>query len=93
MAVVVAPENVDKFMKYAAEENLEATIVAVATDTKRLVMHWRNQNVVNITRGFPRYQRRYSAAQGLVTAPEDKDFFKAPDVKDVLRHGSIRWEP
>ena len=76
MAVVVAPENVDKFMNYAAEENLEATIVAVATDTKRLVMHWRDQNVVNITRAFLDTNGVTQRRKALVTAPEDTDFFK-----------------
>ena len=85
MAVVVAPENVDKFMKYAAEENLEATIVAVATDTKRLVMHWRNQNVVNITRAFLDTNGVTQRRKALVTAPDDKDFFKAPAVNDVAK--------
>lgn len=83
MAVVVAPEHVDEFMKYAAEENLEATIVAVATDTKRLVMHWRDQNVVNITRAFLDTNGVTQHRKALVVAPEDKDFFTAPEVKDV----------
>ena len=83
MAVVVAPEHVDAFMKYAAEENLEATIVAVATDTKRLVMHWRNQNVVNITRAFLDTNGVTQHRKAVVTAPENKDFFKAPVVTDI----------
>lgn len=83
MAVVVAPEHVDEFMKYAAEENLEATIVAVATDTKRLVMHWRDQNVVNITRAFLDTNGVTQHRQAVVVAPEDKDFFTAPAVTDV----------
>lgn len=80
------PEHVDEFMKYAAEENLEATIVAVATDTKRLVMHWRDQNVVNITRAFldTNGVTQHRKAD-VVVAPEDKDFFKAPEVKDVAK--------
>lgn len=85
MAVVVAPEHVDEFMKYAAEENLEATIVAVATDTKRLVMHWRDQNVVNITRAFLDTNGVTQHRKAVVAAPEDKDFFKAPEVKDVVK--------
>lgn len=85
MAVVVAPENVDKFMNYAAEENLEATIVAVATDTKRLVMHWRDQNVVNITRAFLDTNGVTQRRKALVTAPEDTDFFKAATVNDVAK--------
>lgn len=85
MAVVVAPEHVDEFMKYAAEENLEATIVAVATDTKRLVMHWRDQNVVNITRAFLDTNGVTQHRKAVVVAPEDKDFFKAPEVEDVAK--------
>ena len=85
MAVVVAPEHVDEFMKYAAEENLEATIVAVATDTKRLVMHWRDQNVVNITRAFLDTNGVTQHRKAVVVAPEDKDFFKVPEVKDVAK--------
>ena len=85
MAVVVAPEHVDEFMKYAAEENLEATIVAVATDTKRLVMHWRGQNIVNITRAFLNTNGVTQRRKAFVTAPEDKDFFTAPEVTDVAK--------
>ena len=85
MAVVVAPEHVDEFMKYAAEENLEATIVAVATDTKRLVMHWRGQNIVNITRAFLDTNGVTQHRKAFVTAPEDKDFFTAPEVTDVAK--------
>ena len=85
MAVVVAPEHVDEFMKYAAEENLEATIVAVATDTKRLVMHWRGQNIVNITRAFLDTNGVTQRRKAFVTAPEDKDFFTAPEVTDVAK--------
>ena len=85
MAVVVAPEHVDEFMKYAAEENLEATIVAVATDTKRLVMHWRGQNIVNITRAFLDTNGVTQRRKAFVTVPEDKDFFTAPEVTDVAK--------
>ena len=38
MAVVVDPKDVDEFMGYAAEENLEATKVAVVTEEPRLVL-------------------------------------------------------
>ena len=85
MAVVVAPEHVDEFMKYAAEENLEATIVAVATDTKSLVMHWRGQNIVNITRAFLDTNGVTQRRKAFVTAPEDKDFFTVPEVTDVAQ--------
>ena len=41
MAVVVDPKDVEEFMQYAAEENLEATEVAVVTEDPRLVLVWR----------------------------------------------------
>ncbi len=52
MAVVVAPEDVEEFNKYATEENLEATQVAVITEQKRMVMRWRGKVVVDLDRDF-----------------------------------------
>ena len=52
MACVIAPEDVEQFLAYAAEENLEATCVAVVTEEPRLVMHWRGKEIVNISRAF-----------------------------------------
>ena len=52
MAVVVAPEDKEQFLAYAAEENLEATPVAVVTKEPRLVLQWRGTSVVDISRAF-----------------------------------------
>jgi phosphoribosylformylglycinamidine synthase len=52
MAVVVAPENIAKFMEYAHEENVEATVVAEVTDTRRLQMFWRGKAIVDLNRDF-----------------------------------------
>ena len=52
MAVVVDPKDVDKFMSYAKEENLEATAVAVVTEEPRLVLIWRGKEIVNLSRAF-----------------------------------------
>ena len=52
MAVVIAKENVDKFIEFAKEENLEATPVAVVTGDRRLIMSWRGKEIVNISRDF-----------------------------------------
>ena len=52
MAVVVDPKDVDQFLAYAAEENLEATQVAVVTESPRLVLVWRGKEIVNISRAF-----------------------------------------
>lgn len=52
MAVVVDAFNVEKFINYAFEENLEATVVATVTDDRRLKMKWRNKEIVDISRDF-----------------------------------------
>ena len=52
MAVVVDPKDVDKFLGFANEENLEAVPVAVVTEEPRLVLTWRDKEIVNISRAF-----------------------------------------
>lgn len=52
MAVVVAKSDEEKFILSAAEENLEATKVAIVTDTGRLRMKWRGKTIVDIEREF-----------------------------------------
>ncbi len=52
MAVVLDPKDVDTFISHAAEENLEASIVADITDTGRLRMFWRGKTIVDIQREF-----------------------------------------
>ena len=52
MAVVVDPKDVDKFLGFANEENLEAVPVAVVTEDPRLVLTWRDKEIVNISRAF-----------------------------------------
>ena len=52
MAVVVDPKDVDEFLGYAKEENLEAVKVAVVTEDPRLVLSWRGKEIVNISRAF-----------------------------------------
>ncbi|MBQ9020811.1 MAG: phosphoribosylformylglycinamidine synthase [Eggerthellaceae bacterium] len=52
MAVALAPEDVDEFLCYAREENLEATPVATVTDDARVRMVWRGQTIVDVSREF-----------------------------------------
>ena len=52
MAVAVAPEDAETFMKYAAEENLEATIVATVTEEKRMREVWNGKTIVDLSREF-----------------------------------------
>ena len=52
MAVVVAPEDADKFIAAAEGENLEAYRVAVVTESPRMVMHWKGQKIADLSRAF-----------------------------------------
>jgi phosphoribosylformylglycinamidine synthase len=52
MAVVVAAEDADRFIDMAAEENLEATVVAWVTEERRLRMTWNRKVIVDIDREF-----------------------------------------
>lgn len=52
MAVVVAKDDMERFMELAADENLESTKVAEVTESPRLVMHWRGDCIVDISREF-----------------------------------------
>lgn len=52
MAVVIRKEDIEKFNKFAEEENLESTLVAEVTDDRRLVMTWRGTEILNISRDF-----------------------------------------
>jgi phosphoribosylformylglycinamidine synthase len=52
MAVVVAPEDVEKFMAEAKKENLEATLVADVVAEPRLKMNWNGKTIVDLSREF-----------------------------------------
>lgn len=52
MAVVLAPQDVEAFVKLAHEENLDATVVATVTEDPRLTMTWKGNTIVNISRNF-----------------------------------------
>lgn len=52
MAVVVAPQDVEQMLRYADEENLEATVVATVSAEPRMVISWRGKEIVNLSRRF-----------------------------------------
>lgn len=52
MAVVIAPENAQKFIELAATENLSAEAVATVTDDRRIKMFHRGRAIVDISRDF-----------------------------------------
>ena len=77
MAVVVDPKDKEKFLAYAAEENLEATPVAVVTKEPRLVLTWRGKDIVNVTRAFLDTNGAHQEADVEVEIPRvDDNYFK-----------------
>ena len=52
MAIVVAEQNVARFLELAEKENLEATVVATVTEEARLKMFWNGQTICDINREF-----------------------------------------
>ena len=71
MAVALAPDDVDEFMRYAREENLEATVVAAVTEEPRLRMSWRGKTIVDVSREFLSSNGAPKSTSVRVEAPED----------------------
>ncbi|HWR40102.1 MAG TPA: phosphoribosylformylglycinamidine synthase [Patescibacteria group bacterium] len=76
MAVVVAPQNVARFIEQATRENLEATVVASVQAEPRLVMRWRGKTIVNVSREFLNTNGVRQHARVLVTAPATTGYFQ-----------------
>ena len=84
MAVVVDPKDVDQFLKYANEENLEAVEVAVVTAEPRLVLIWRDKEIVNISRAFLDTNGAHQETSVAVDIPQEEDkYFTKETVSDV----------
>ena len=85
MAVVVDPKDVDTFLGYANEENLEAIPVAVVTEDPRLVLVWRGKEIVNISRAFLNTNGAHQETTVKVDIPsrEDTILKKQVEVGDV----------
>ena len=84
MAVVIDPKDREQFLKYAAEENLEATEVAVVTEDPRLVLSWRGKEIVNISRAFLDTNGAHQETTVAVDIPNREDsILVKEDVDDV----------
>ncbi len=73
MAVLVAPEDVDKMLAYADEENLEAVVVATVTEEPRMVISWRGKEIVNLSRRFIDTNGAHQETQVSVAMPSAKE--------------------
>ncbi len=85
MAVVVDPKDVDAMLAYAAEENLEAVVVAHVTEEPRLVLIWRDKEIVNVARKFLDTNGAHQETDVKVLMPsKEENYLKAtPEITDV----------
>ncbi|MDT3699307.1 MAG: phosphoribosylformylglycinamidine synthase [Thermincola sp.] len=95
MAVVVAEDNTERFMQLAAQENLEATVVARVTSSRRLRMKWRGQTIVDISRDFLNTNGVKQNTSVEVSAPEaGQNYFRTVSNEVRIRldkHISKAW--
>ena len=84
MAVVVDPKDVEEFMGYAAEENLESVCVAEVTESPRLVLTWRGKKIVDISRAFLDTNGAHQETSVAVDMPsETEKYFERKEVGDI----------
>ena len=90
MAVVVDAKDVEKFLGFAAEENLEAVPVATVTEEPRLVLNWRGKKIVDLKRSFLDTNGAHQETTVKVDIPEES--------QNYLHSGRFllwekRWRP
>ncbi|MCD7738354.1 MAG: phosphoribosylformylglycinamidine synthase [Lachnospiraceae bacterium] len=94
MAVVVDPADVAEFMEYAAEENLEAVEVAVVTKEPRLVLSWRGDEIVNLSRAFLDTNGAHQETAVTAQMPDEKENvlrqYAVPEVGKDLERKDVR---
>jgi len=94
MAVVVSSFNSDRFIEYAAKENLEATVVAIVTAEKRLKMVWNGSTIVDIERNFLNSngaEKHTDIAIDTVDVSKLNEGYSAKISQDTLREDIIRY--
>ena len=94
MAVVVSPSDVNQFLKYAREENLEATVVAEVTEEPRLRLDWRGKTIVDLSRAFLNTNGAHQETEVTVEIPKrDEDYlerYASDKVKEDLDKKDFR---
>ncbi len=86
MAVVIDPKDVAEFMKYAAEENLEAVEVAVVKEDPRMTLKWRGKVIVDLARSFIDTNGAHQEASVAVEMPsKEENYLVAKEVTDVKK--------
>jgi len=79
MAVVVSSDDADNMIAAAAEENLEAVVVAEVTEEPRMVMQWRGRTIVDLARAFIDTNGAPQSAEVAIELPDmAQSYFKQP---------------
>ena len=94
MAVVVDAKDVEKFLGFAAEENLEAVPVATVTEEPRLVLNWRGKKIVDLKRSFLDTNGAHQETTVKVDIPEESQNYFAqwaiPAVGEKVEAGDVK---
>ncbi|RCW54610.1 MULTISPECIES: phosphoribosylformylglycinamidine synthase [Halanaerobium] len=91
MAVVIGKEDVESFIALAAEENLEATVVAEVKNHNRLIMRWNGDDIVNLSRSFLDTNGATQTTEVKVTKPEAADnYFKRAVVERLAEADNLK---
>ena len=94
MAVVIDPKDVEEFLGYAAEENLEAVAVATVTKEPRLVLNWRGKDIVNLSRAFLDTNGAHQETRVTVEIPKEEDNYfnkiAVPAVEENLEKEDVK---
>ena len=85
MAVVVDRKNAQQFIKYAGEENLEASVIAEITDSHRLVIHMKGEIIADLSKDFINTSgTRYCRNAKIIDAKEN-GYFKTKNIEDIKK--------
>ncbi len=76
MAVVLDKSDVDRFIALSETENLEATAVAVVTESPRLTMNWRGNTIVDLSREFLNTNGVTQVSEAFITAPDADNCYR-----------------
>ncbi|MGN0551144.1 MAG: phosphoribosylformylglycinamidine synthase [Acutalibacteraceae bacterium] len=83
MAVVLDKNDVNKFIELSREENLQATAVALVTESPRLTMNWRGDTIVDLSREFLNTNGVTQRAKAYITAPKEEENYRNSVPKEL----------
>ena len=100
MAVVLDKANVERFIELSETENLEATAVAVVTESPRLTMKWRGDTIVDLSREFLNTNGVTQVSSALIKAPDENNCYRIScpealkdlDIKEAIKKNMARLE-